>query len=294
MTTSAPTFDAAEPTTLRLRVPLAESRSERGLARALDALVDATRALPRELLRDKSDPKSFFFVTFHTPERRWVSERRFFERAARFPSLAARTVAYAEHLNPSLWKKDPFFGAGLWTSIMAPAGSHAIVPLVLRDAAHVPALITHLRGADLDHETFQRALIAELVKRHGLREEILDLIAFRAVDGAGQHGPQDRAWLVTETSFGAALTEPSGLEQFAARVAARSTRSKKNYRSLYVSNAGRGLFRDWAHFDAWIAYFARKGLAFEASERAHEPIAPCPPPAFAREWEECASSDDRD
>lgn len=288
------TFDAREPMTLRLRVPLDESRTERGLGRALDALVDATRSLPRELTRDTDDTKSFFFVSFHTPAKKWLTERRSFERAARFPALAARTIAYAEHVNPSLWKKDPFHGAGLWTSIMAPAGSHALVPLVLVGAPHVPALVTHLRGVDLDHETFQRALIAELVRKHGLTEEVLDLLAFRAVDGAGQHGTQDLAWLVAHTPFGAYIAAPGGLERFAERVHGRSRRTSAHYLALYVANAGRGLFSEPKRFEEWMAWFARHGLRQSPADRAHAVVAPYAPPPFAAAWEEAASSDDRD
>jgi len=288
------TVDRTEPVTLRLRVPLDDSKSEPSLARALDALVTATHDLPTLLTADASDTKSFLVVTFHTAQKKWLSERRFFERCARLPQLAQKVVAFAENTNPSRWPRDPLRGAGLWTSIMAPSGSLAVVPLALREPRHIAPLIDHLRGADLDHETFHRALVTRLVHHHGLREETRDLIAFRAVDGAGQHGPDDLRWLVARTPFGSELRANGGLEAFAARVHDRSRRAP--YRSLYVSNAGKALFGDSpARFHAWLAFFAAHEVTFDASESdPGEPRTPYAPASFAEAWEEAASCTDRD
>lgn len=277
---------------LRLRVPLRGSRTEEGLAAALDALLATAETFPRPLAFGDDDPACFLVVTFHTPERRWVSERRFFERCARHPVLDARVLRYVEHVNPARWKHDPFHGGGLWTSTQAPAGSLAIVPLALRDASHLAALGEHLRGADLDHETFHRALVTELVKRHGLVPEVLDLLAVRAVDAAGQHGPEDLRWLAAKTAFGKLLGAKAGVEEFAARVDRVSRRTKADYRALYVANAGVALFEEAEPRARWFAFFEARGLRFEKDAKATVVQPPHPPRPFAEEWEACASSDD--
>jgi hypothetical protein len=179
---------------------------------------------------------------------------------------------------------------------MAPAGSLAIVPLALREPAHLPALGEHLRGADVDHETFHRALVTELVRRHGLTESVLDLIAVRAVDAAGQYGQADLRWLTTQTPFGEKVAGKAGVEAFAKRVHERSRRRVDEYRSLYVANAGKALFADDAgRFAMWIAAFEARGLTFDDRERKlgeqHPPYAP---PSFKTIWEESASCDETD
>jgi hypothetical protein len=286
--------DRSQPMTLRLRVPLDDGRSELGLMRALDTLVGFTKNLLKLVTADKSDIKSFLLVTFHTPQKKWVSERRFFERCAKFPQLSPKVIAFAENTNPSRWSKDPFHGAGLWTSIMAPAGSLAVVPLALREPIHIAALIEQFRGADLDHETFHRGLVTELVRRYGLREETRALLAFRAVDGTGQCGCDDLRWLAAKTPFGDEIRADGGLEAFALRVHESSRR--KNYRPLYVSNAGKALFdASPPRFRTWLSFFESHGLKFDETEKKPDPArAPYAPEPFDAVWEEAASCDDRD
>lgn len=284
----------ADEPALRVKVPLEGSRTERGLRSALARLLEVTRKLPAPLGAD--EPLAVLTVTFHTPERRWVSERRFFERCARHPALAPLVLDYVGHVNPRNWAKDPFRGAGFWTSMMAPAGSLAIVPLALRDRRHLGALGEHLRGADLGHETFHRALITELVTRHGVCDEVLDLLAVRAVDAAGQHGCDDLRWLLAKTPVGAALATARALDAFAARVDRLSRRTAQEYRALYVSNAGQALAGgDASRFARWLAFFEGRGLAFDASEKVLESARePWAPRAFEADWEEAASCDEFD
>ncbi len=284
-------LDLSQPMRLSLRVRLEDATSERALARALEALVHATRALPSLLLQDESDVKSMLSASFVGARDELVlSERAFFERTARFAALAPLTLQYVEQLNPALWQEDPFFGAGLWATQEAPAGSHAIVPLALASAAHLPALITHLRGVDLDHETFHRALITELVRVHGLTEPTLELLAFRAVDGAGQDGPQDLAWLRAHSPFGAWLDAPGGLLAFAQRVHERSQRSVEHYRALYVANAGCALVEDAAAHQRWLGAFRDQGLRFHAADEQYAPVALEPPASFEEAWPAAADA----
>jgi hypothetical protein len=211
----------------------------------------------------------------------------------RFPALAPLTIAYVAQLNPKRWSKDPFYGAGYWTTNVAPAGSLAIVPLALASKDALGALGEHLRGAELDHESFHRALITELVERHDFCEEMLDLLAVRAVDAAGQHGADDLRWLAAKTDFGKLLRGAGGVRAFATRVDRLSERKK--FRSLYVANAGRALFDDEKRFAEWIAYFRGRKLTFDAAELApRPPVKPHAPPEFETEWEDAASSDDID
>ena len=222
-----------------------------------------------------------------------LSERRFFERVARHVGLRALASQYIDCVSPKHWSSDPFRGAGFWTSILTPAGALGAVPLALADVGFVDTAIRHLRGCDLDHETFQRAFIAELVRRHGYRDETLRLIAFRAVDGQGQSGVRDLQWLVAEAGFRAVVAGSDGLSRFAHQVDLESQR--REYRALYVANAGKGLFFDAPErFEAWLAFFEARGLQFDEYDRTLRASDPYAPPPWEEAWEEAASCTDRD
>jgi hypothetical protein len=288
-----PTVRVSHPdaVTTHVRVPIENSRTEQGLRAALELLLATTKKLPG-ILGENEDEEvpPFLVVTFHSSNpRRWLSERRFFERCARFSALRPLVARYVEQVSPKRWKHDPFAGTGFWTSMMTPAGALAAVPLALADASHVETAITHLRGSALGNETFHRSFITEAVERHGV-DATLRLIAFRAVDGQGQNGEADLQWLMTR-ALRQHLDREGGLEAFAALVDEISER--KNYRALYVSNAGKGLFsRDPERFARWLRAF---DLPFDEHERtlgeAREPYAPRP---WKEAWNEAASCTDRD
>ncbi len=224
-----------------------------------------------------------------------MSERRFFERCAEHSSLAKNIKAYIQAVNPKRWPKDPFSGAGYWTSIVTPAGSLAIVPLALRAPEHLPDLVEHLRGVDLDHETFQSSLTIELVKRHGWTNAMLDFVAFRAVDGAGQNGCGDLRWLSRHGALDDLLTTDAEIQSFAERVDRVSQRKKERYRSLYVASAGKALFSDSEQqFARWLAFFAGRGLEFSDQERTLDPVHESKTADFDEVWDEAASCTDRD
>ncbi|MBX3263490.1 MAG: hypothetical protein KIS78_06335 [Labilithrix sp.] len=280
-----------DPMTTHVRVSIDGSRTEAGLGAALDALVGVARGFPRALGENEDEEvPPFLVVTFHGGGR-WLSERRFFERAVRFASLRPAIARYVELVNPASWRSDPFGKTGFWTSIAAPAGSLAVVPLALSDVKYVATAIQHLRGVDLDHETFHRSFVTELWRRWGPCEETRRLIAFRAVDGAGQHGDEDLRWLAARCELGPAVNADA--DAFARLVDAESKRER--YRALYVANAGRSLFADApGRFARWLEFFEERGLAFEASHR--ELVAPnlYAPKPWGEAWESAASCTERD
>lgn len=280
-----------DPVTTHVRVPIEASRTEAGIERALATLIAAARGFPQALgENDDEEVPSFLLVTFHG-EGRWLSERRFFERAARYHALRPTIAEYVRLVSPAAWASDPFTKTGFWTSILTPAGSLAVVPLALADVTHVDTVIDHLRGVDLDHETFHRSLVTELVTRWGICDETLRLLAFRAVDGAGQHGNADLRWLCARTGFGQIVRDR--FDAFARLVDTASKRER--YRSLYVADAGRALFADDPqHFARWLAFFEDQGLQFEPSHRelsTEEVRAPRP---WDEAWESAASCTERD
>lgn len=274
-----------------VRIPILDSRSESGIGAALDSLLRMARSFPRSLgENDDDEVPPYVIVTFHG-RGRWLSERRFFERAARYVRLRPRIAQYTQLVNPTVWKRDPFRGTGFWTSILAPAGSLAIVPLALADAEHVDALLAHLRGVDLGHETFHRAFFTELLRRWGLCEASLRLLAFRAVDGAGQHGDEDLRWLAEHTEFGAFVRRD--LEGFSNLVQMESRREK--HRAAYLAAAGRGLFATSPDLlERWFGFFELHGTTFDARERAQSSPALRAPRPWIDEWNEAADCTDRD
>jgi hypothetical protein len=286
--------------TTRVKIVLERSRHEEALGASLDALVSVTDDLEKLIRNPKSFAKSskyswYLVTTFHTPERRFVRERRFFERCARHPKLHECMLAYVRNVNAR--ERIPALRTDFGHSDMRAAGCFAIVPLVLHDARYLPALIEHMRGTDMDHETFHEALIEELLKRHGLCEETLDLLAFRAVDGAGQAGGNNMKLAMSRHGLRELLAAPSGLERFAERVDRISRRkpgeswktgapNARGYREIYVANAGQSLFEgDPRSFSAWLAFFRTRGLAFGARDEALSAASkPRDPGAFADAW----------
>lgn len=239
--------------TIHFRVPLKDSKDPKALGAALDELVRLSSKLYAKM--DDDDETLYVKSTFHTPEKKWIRERVFFARTSKHPELDQKTLAYVK--NVSNRKRD------LGHNDMRPVGSYAIVPIVLRDKKHIGALIEHMRGTDLDHESFHASLIEELLVRYGLCEETLDLVAYRAVDGAGQSGKTNLELAYEKHGLREKL-EGRGLEDFAARVDRISQRKpKKNYsgyRELYVANAGKALFaREPEKFARWLAFFEKKG-----------------------------------
>jgi hypothetical protein len=244
--------------TVRTRIPLYDSKDPRALGEALAELVKRTSSMSKLVQKDTM----YVVTTFHTPKKTWIGERAFFARCAKHPELHAKMLAYVEQVTDRT--RD------LGHSDMRPIGCFAVVPLALRDEKYVAPLIAHMRGTDLDHETFHEALIDALVARHGLTDATLDLLAYRAVDGAGQNGESN-----LRRAYAHGLRdklEGKGLDNFAARVDRISRRkpgqTTSGYRELYVANAGKALFAgEPEKFERWLAFFEKRGLKFDASDR---------------------------
>jgi len=269
--------------TVHFRVPLEDTKDPRALGKALGQLVRMSSKLANKI----DDETTYVKSTFHTPQKKWIRERVFFERCSKHPELDQKTLAYVQSVTDR--KRD------LGHNDLRPIGSYAMVPLVLRDKKWIGALIEHLRGTDLDHESFHASLIEELLERCGLCEETLDLIAYRAVDGAGQHGAANLQ-LAYENHGLKEKLEGRGLEDFATRVDRISKRKPKQgfsgYRELYVANAGKALFAGEPEKHArWLAFFEKRGLKFDATDREvpKRNKAWKPPP-----WREAWADDDDD
>ncbi len=269
--------------TVRFRVPLEDSNDPAALGEALDALVRSSRTLDKKI----GDDTMYVKATFHTPKRTWIRERVFFARTSKHPELDEKTLAYVRNVTNRT--RD------LGHNDLRPVGSYAMVPLVLRDKKHIAPFIEHLRGSDLDHESFQASLIEELLERHGLCEETMDLLAYRAVDGAGQNGKTNLELAYAKHGLREKL-EGRGLEDFAARVDRISRRKPgkafSGYRELYVANAGKALFAGKpAEYARWLAFFEKKGLKFAASDRTAPAAAK---PSTVTSWPDEWADDDDD
>ena len=268
--------------TVHFRVPLSDSNDPQALGEALVTLVRMSRRLAQKI----DDETMYVKATFHTPAKKWIRERVFFARTSTHPELDELTLAYVKNVTDR--KRD------LAHNDLRPIGSYAIVPLVLRDKKHVAPLIAHLRGTDLDHESFHASLIEELLVRHGLCEETMDLLAYRAVDGAGQNGATNLQLAYANHGLREKLGG-KGLEDFAARVDRISQRKPgrafSGYRELYVANAGKALFAGKpAEHARWLAFFEKKGLKFDARDR--EVPAPKKPWTLKPWRDEWADDDD--
>jgi hypothetical protein len=227
-----------------------------------------------------------------------LRERVFFESCAAHPSLEPLVLDFVRAVNPSRMEEGPSRPRELWSSILAPAGSHAIVPLVLAHERCIDALVDHLRGVDLDHETFQGPLIAELWRRHGWTDAMLRLIALRGVDKAGQHGFEDLRWFIARGGLADLLATPAQIESFAELVHTSSRRER--YRALYVAQAGQALFvGNPTGLDCWLSWFRATGLVFEPRDLGlPPPHEPGPHSSaerdFATVWDEAADCEELD
>ncbi len=275
--------------TVRLRVPLSNGRSEASLGESLDALVSITRDL-NKLVR-----KAWYLTTtFHTPERTFLRERAFFARCVAFPRLHDGMAAYARNVNSR--KRGLKLETDLMHSDMRPAGCFAYVPLALAEPRFIELFIESMWGTDMDHESFHASLVEELLVRHGLRNETMRLLAFRAVDGAGQNGDANLRLAYEKHGLSEKLAERGGVEAFAKLVDDISQRAPgpakardhnpRHYRELYVALAGKALFhKDKKKFDAWLDYFRGRGLKFSTDDaKADTRRAQFEPAAFEDEW----------
>jgi len=184
----------------RLRIPIHKSRTEVGLAGALDDLLEVSRAFPKGLSKSAQ-----LTITFHG-NHKWLSERRFFERAVRYPALRPMVAQYIDYVCPTRWPKDPFRGRGFWTSKKLPAGALAAIPLALTDSTHIPTLIRHLRGVPVLDPTLLFALVRELITTHDPSDRIDQLCTFLDEREVPAPAPPTPAWSALWESATATVT----------------------------------------------------------------------------------------
>lgn len=300
MVTARVTHPDAE--TTHVRVLLANSHDASALGEALDALVTVTTDLKRLIanpqpLAKQSKYAWYLTSTFHTPKRTFLRERSFFARCAGHPELHPAMATYARNVNS---RKRGIRGmeTDLGHSDMRPAGCFAYVPLALRDPKYIELFIESMWGTDMDHETFHGSFIEELLARHGLRAETMRLLAFRAVEAAGQDGNRNLKLAYEGHGLREKLSARGGLEAFAKLVDDVSERvagpgrpgdgAPRHYRELYVANAGKALFqRDPEKLTRWLDFFRKRGLKLSAADAKPEATRDATPfRPFATEWRE--------
>ncbi len=99
-------------------------------------------------------------------------------------TLEAKVVQFIQHVNDWCRAHD----AHLWLNDEAPLGEQAAYLLALHDVQYVPLYCEVLLQNDMDHEVYQAEHIDALVAKHGLDENIIQLMAYRVGAAYGQHG----------------------------------------------------------------------------------------------------------
>ncbi|TYT24930.1 hypothetical protein FZO89_00785 [Luteimonas viscosa] len=118
------------------------------------------------------------------------SEYEFCEHAARFASLHPALHAYA------VATADGAHDDRMWADSETPAGTTAMLALLKRDRAWIPAYVDFLRSCDLDHEVDQWGDMDEVVERYGWQPDTCALAAARLASCHGQHGEEQfSGWL---------------------------------------------------------------------------------------------------
>ncbi len=253
--------------TTHVSIPLADAGSEKALGAALDELLRTTKNLGKLV---KKAP--FLVTTFELPKKKTLDERAFFERCVKFPKLHAKMVKYTQSVNSRKHVVKGLEG-DLCHDEEHPAGCYAIVPLALKDKRYIDPLIEHMLGWDMDYETFHASLIDELLKLYGICDETLRLLAYRAVDGGGQDGPQNLAVASARRGLKKKLEAPGAIEAFAKLIAKQSKRvpgegklgdGPRHYLEIYVANAAEALFSgDGSKLERFLDVFRKRKVNFE-------------------------------
>jgi|GEM_PF-2478164 len=79
----------------------------------------------------------------------------------------------------------------LWFDDETPMGLNAAFALAFEDKQYVADFINLLRKCDMDHEVYQAAMMAELLKKWGLQDEMIKLLAARSGSITGQFGLEE-------------------------------------------------------------------------------------------------------
>lgn len=241
-----------------MTLELADPRSVEHLSRALDELIEATSDLAALLeIRNFRCPRWQCSATFRSPAGE-LGEREFFEACAKYRELHAKIVRYSDTLVEGCRGVDFANVSHLCHDELFPAGAFAIVPVAFADRTQLPALIRHMRAVDLYHAISYQELVDRLLQRHGICEETLDLLAYRASDGSlwsehnlwlavHAHGLRDR-W----HTFGGADAFAERIRRISEDLADDADDSESTIEKLV--EIGHELFDDdKAAFDRWCA-----------------------------------------
>jgi hypothetical protein len=177
------------------------------------------------------------------------SETQFCEHAAGFAALRPALHAYA------VATAEGAYGSRMWADSETPAGTAAILALVMRDRRWIPTYVDFLRTCDLDHEVDQWGDLVEIIAKYDWREDTCALAAARVVSCHGQHGGEQlSAWL--EAGLRDYLDTAEGRAVFLAAVRAEFDADNPQMREKLTMS--RESFCDDADF--WVVDFFAPAL----------------------------------
>jgi hypothetical protein len=203
--------------TATIHIALASASAE-ALGAALDELTDAVSDL-RGVLDFEGHRSARYGCEARFEGPGGCDERTFFERCVAVAALHPRVIGYVEQLATSGQGIDFAYVDGLCHhDARFPAGSYAIVPLALESPRYIATLIEHMRTLDLNHESFHPCLIDRLLTVHGLCDETMELLVFRAGDGDGGVTGHNLRIAVTAHGLREHWGRWGGLTGFAARL----------------------------------------------------------------------------
>lgn len=174
-----------------------------------------------------------------------LSETEFCEHAAGFSALHPALHAYA------VATAEGAYDSRMWADSETPAGTAAILALVMRDRRWISTYVDFLRTCDLDHEVDQWGDLDEIIAEYGWQEDTCALAAARLASCHGQHGEEQfSGWL--ETGLRDYLDTAEGRAAFLAAVRAEFDADGPQMREkLTMSHES---FCDDADF--WLDFFA--------------------------------------
>lgn len=165
------------------------------LSEALDrmiAIMKSESALQAVLLEDEDSALFWAFGTadsnntFQIADHKYDSEELFFKLASEYSDLHPKIVEYAAQVTTYMEVKEK----SLHTDCEHYAADWAWFYIALKDKEVIKHYIRYLRTNDLSHEVCQSHHIVEIILKHGIIKETLDLLAARMMMG-GQHHNKD-------------------------------------------------------------------------------------------------------
>jgi hypothetical protein len=245
--------------TYLLTVPLTDLR-EADLSRALELATAAVRDVHATCARVRPLAMfDMFDIAFERAGGERITQRAFFDACVALEPLRSAVAGFVRALvDDRRSRATPRGVPELWHDEMHPVGSFAIAPLALAAAEHVPLAIAQMDVSDLGHETFHQRWIDLLIARHGWREETLDLIAFRASRGYGQHGNVSLGRACAHHGLVAHLDATSGQDAFLERLARWRKDDATFTAPEWTAKPGQSMYAgDALGYRSWVARLAR-------------------------------------